>query len=169
MEVEQGKNPSGGAGRGPQGMTTTTNTTGPPSTVNRGVSSVEGGVGDCSGGGGGDGGAGTGFVASPPPTAAKTTTTNAAAAAAGLVFSGKWTHEPLYGGAATTATGSRGRSSARGSGGGGGDDCVGEGQRAGRGGEVDVGLVKRSMEIRVGRLELWPDPPVLGRISHLVR
>ncbi|CAN0390047.1 unnamed protein product, partial [Ectocarpus sp. 8 AP-2014] len=25
------------------------------------------------------------------------------------------------------------------------------------------------MDIRVGRLELWPDPPVLGRISHLIR
>lgn len=37
------------------------------------------------------------------------------------------------------------------------------------GGEVGVGLVKRSMDIRVGRLELWPDPPVLGRISHLIR
>lgn len=32
-----------------------------------------------------------------------------------------------------------------------------------------MGLVKRSMDIRVGRLELWPDPPVLGRISHLIR
>ena len=36
-------------------------------------------------------------------------------------------------------------------------------------GEVGVGLVKRSLEIRVGKLELWPDPPVLGRISHLIR
>lgn len=34
---------------------------------------------------------------------------------------------------------------------------------------MGVGLVKRSMDIRVGRLELWPDPPVLGRISHLIR
>lgn len=41
---------------------------------------------------------------------------------------------------------------------------------AGRGGgAVGVGLVKRSMDVRLGRVELWPDPPVLGRISHLIR
>lgn len=34
---------------------------------------------------------------------------------------------------------------------------------------MGVGLVKRSMDIRLGRVELWPDPPVLGRISHLIR
>lgn len=39
----------------------------------------------------------------------------------------------------------------------------------GRAGEVGVGLVKRSMEISVGKLDLWSDPPVLGRISHLIR
>lgn len=52
---------------------------------------------------------------------------------------------------------------------GGGSVATARGRAAGGGGEVGVGLVKRSMDVRVGRLELWPDPPVLGRISHLIR
>ncbi|CAN0089527.1 unnamed protein product [Ascophyllum nodosum] len=97
------------------------------------------------------------------------------AEAAGLMVSTRWTLEPLHGPGIPGGGGGRHRRrSSRGvSIGGGGGARGGKGARsgdaAGRSGEVGVGLVKRSMEISVGRLELWPDPVILGRISHLIR
>ena len=94
---------------------------------------------------------------------------------AGLMVSTRWTLEPLHGPGIPGGGGGRHRRrSSRGvSIGGGGGARGGKGARsgdaAGRSGEVGVGLVKRSMEISVGRLELWPDPMILGRISHLIR
>lgn len=105
-------------------------------------------------------GGGDGSILSPPPA---------------LTVSGRWTLEPLHG----RASGNRRRSSMSSSGA--GRNTGARGGDAGRSaarvsedrpstvGEVGVGLVKRSLEIRMGKLELWPDPPVLGRVSHLIR
>lgn len=99
---------------------------------------------------------GDGYATPPPPA---------------LTVSGRWILEPLHG----RGPRRRRRSSASASSVAPGCEADREGvehagERApGTAGEVGVGLVKRSLDIRMGKLELWPDPPLLGRVSHLIR
>ncbi|CAM9721043.1 unnamed protein product [Scytosiphon promiscuus] len=106
-------------------------------------------------------GRGGGFSAEPGPRRRRGSTTSNS----GSLYGGSGGGGGGGGGEDGTATSNRMRSSSASS----GVRQPWSVPSAGRGGAVGVGLVKRSMDIRLGRVELWPDPPVLGRISHLIR
>lgn len=157
--------------------------------------SKEGGVGDANAGAGVN--AAAAAAAALPgdgSTNTRTCPTTPSKATPGLVVSSRWTLESLHGENTKDGVGSlrrrRRRRSSVGAGearGTDGDDRSGDNSNSngntngnvnrnissGSGvrclGEVGVGLVKRSMDMSLGRLEIWPDPPVLGRISHLIR